>query len=249
MLFKKEWGNASEKSFWSLSHSADIKYLAFATLNKALCLPVKVGKWAGERLVHIYCTDLGLTEGTADALFEFCASLVIEKRHSYIIIPFSDKIEPAFKGNPIMRSGKGAVNCFSHAILDCPVGDKLCDFTLPTPSLVVKITIMVPRERNVTERAGDEESSQVDEIEFLARFVRREELVEIHCIDDKIITPEEKVPLVLPGESISFSFIVRAATKSLCRQLLLCHRPVGTKSSFDTFKLIVYSGRLPTCPA
>ena len=65
--------------------------------------------------------DLGTAEGTADALFEFCASFVIEKRHYYIIIAFADKIELAFKGNSIMVRRKGAVRSIRHTILDIPL--------------------------------------------------------------------------------------------------------------------------------
>ena len=114
----------------------------------------------------------GTVEGTADALFEFCASLVIEKRHYYIIISFADKIELAFKGNSIMVRSKGAVRCVRHTALDLPVGNEVCDDALPTPGLAVKVPITVPFERNGTERSGDEESAEVDEIELLARFIR-----------------------------------------------------------------------------
>ncbi len=83
-------------------HRAVIKDLAFAALDKAFCLPVEIEDWAGKGLDRAHRADLGTAEGTADALFEFCASLVIEKRHYYIIIiiiiiiSFADKIELAF---------------------------------------------------------------------------------------------------------------------------------------------------------
>lgn len=67
---------------------------------------------------------------------------------------------------------KGAVRSLRHTGLDLPVGDELCNGTLPSPGLVVKVPITVPLERNGTERAGDEESAEVDEILLLARFIR-----------------------------------------------------------------------------
>jgi hypothetical protein len=81
-----------------LLHRAVIKDLAFAALDKAFRLPVEIEDWAGKGLDRAHRADLGTAEGTADALFEFCASLVIEKRHYYIIIiiSFADKIELAF---------------------------------------------------------------------------------------------------------------------------------------------------------
>ncbi len=38
----------SRESFRRLPHRAVIKDLAFATLNKAFCLPVKIGNWSGK---------------------------------------------------------------------------------------------------------------------------------------------------------------------------------------------------------
>ncbi|MDP3261115.1 MAG: hypothetical protein Q8M34_11140, partial [Thermodesulfovibrionales bacterium] len=69
-----------------LRHSTAIKDIAFAALNKAFRLPVKVEDWFGKGPDRAHRADLGTAEGTADALFEFCASFVIEKRHYYIII-------------------------------------------------------------------------------------------------------------------------------------------------------------------
>jgi len=43
---------------------------------------------------------------------------------------------------------------------------------LPSTGLVVKRPIPVPLERNGTKRAGDEESTDVDEIEVLACLKR-----------------------------------------------------------------------------
>ena len=90
-------------------------------LNKAFCLPVKIEDWAGKGLDRAHRADQGAAERTANALFEFCASLVIEKRHYYIIISFADKIELAFKGNSIMVRRKGAVRSIRHTILDIPL--------------------------------------------------------------------------------------------------------------------------------
>ena len=154
-----------------LLHRTVIKDLAFAALNKAFCLPVKIEEWAGKGLDRAHRADPGTAEGTADALFEFCASLVIEKRHCYIVISFADKIEFAFKSNPIMVRRKGAVRSVGHTVLYLPVGDELGDGALSSLGLVVKVPITVPLERNGTERAGDEESAEVDEVELLARFI------------------------------------------------------------------------------
>ena len=158
-------------------HSAVIKDIAFAALNKAFRLSVNIENWFGKGPDRSYRADLGTAEGTADALFEFCASLVIEKRHYYIIISFADKIELAFKGKPIMVCRKGAVCSLRHTVLDLPVGDELCDGALPSLCMEVNVPITVPLERNgadernSAERAGDEESAEVDEVELLARFL------------------------------------------------------------------------------
>jgi len=155
-----------------LLHRAVIKDPAFAALDKAFRLPVKIEDWAGKGFDRAHRADLGAAEGTANALFEFCASLVIEKRHYYIIISSADKIELAFKGNPIMVRRKGAVRSVCHTVFDLPMGDELCDGVLSSPGLVVNVPITVPLERNGTERAGDEESAEVDKIELLARLIR-----------------------------------------------------------------------------
>src|SRR4030042_4944463 len=102
------------ESFWRLLHRAVIKDLAFAALNKAFCLPVEIENWAGKGLDRAHRADLGTAEGTANALFEFCASFVIEKRHYYIIISFAAKLKLALKGNPIMVRRKGAVRSVCH---------------------------------------------------------------------------------------------------------------------------------------
>ena len=140
-------------------------------MNKAFRLPVKVEDWFGKGPDRAHRADLGTAEGTADALFEFCASLVIEKRHYYIIISFADKIELAFKGNSIMARRKGAVRSVRHTVPDLPLGNELCDGALPSLGLVVNVPITVPLERNGAERAGDEESAEVDEVKLLARFI------------------------------------------------------------------------------
>ena len=155
-----------------LPHGTVIKDVAFATLNKAFCLLVKIEDWAGKGLDRAHRADLGIAKGTADALFEFCASLVIEKRHYYIIISFADKIEFAFKGNSIMVRCEGAVRSVRHTVLDLPVRDELCDDALPSPGLVVNVPITIPLECNGAERASDEKSAKVDEIELLARVIR-----------------------------------------------------------------------------
>ena len=105
-------------------------------------------------------------------MLKYCASLVIEKRHCYIVISLADKIELAFKGNPIMVRRKGAVRGVGLTVLYLPVGDELRDGALPSLGLVIKVPITVPLERNGTERAGDEKSDQVDKVELLARFIR-----------------------------------------------------------------------------
>ena len=92
----------SRESFWRLLHRAFIKNLAFAALNKLFCLPVKIGDGSDKGLHRAYRTDPGTAEGTADALLEFCASLVIEKCHDDIVILLADKIELALQCNPIM---------------------------------------------------------------------------------------------------------------------------------------------------
>jgi hypothetical protein len=125
------------RSFWGLLHRTVIYDLAFAALNKTLCLRVKMREWAGNGLGRAQRTDLGFAEGTADVLFEFCASLVIEKRHYYIIIAFVDKIELAFEGNPIMVRSQSAVRSVRHAVLDLPVGIEVSDDARPSPGLVV----------------------------------------------------------------------------------------------------------------
>ena len=153
-------------------HGTVIKDLAFAGLSEAFCLPVKIKDWAGKGLDRAHRPILGTAEGTADALFKCCASLVIEKRHCYIVVSLSDKIELALKGNSIMARRKGAVRGVGLTVLYLPVGDKLCDGAPPSLGLVVKVPITVPLERNGTERTDDEVSGQVDEVELLARFIR-----------------------------------------------------------------------------
>lgn len=127
----------SSQSFWWLLHRTVIYDLAFAALNKAFRLPVKMGEWTGKGLSRAQCTDLGLAERTADALFELCTSLVIEKRHYYVIITFADKIELAFEGNPIMVRSKSAVRSVCHTALDLPVGIEVSDGVRPSLCLVV----------------------------------------------------------------------------------------------------------------
>ena len=122
-------------SFWRLLHGAVIKDLAFAALDKAFRLPEEIDDWAGKGLDRAHRTDLGTAERTADTLRYFCASPVIEKRHYHIIISFADKIELAFKGNPIMARREGAVRGVRHTGLDLPVGDEPCDDTPPSPGL------------------------------------------------------------------------------------------------------------------
>jgi hypothetical protein len=112
-----------------LLHSA-IKDLAFAALNKTFCLPVEMKDWAAKGLYCTHRADRGTAEGTTDALCEFCASLVIEKRHYYIIISPADKIELAFKCNPIMVRRKGAVRSVRHTAFDLPVYETSQKFNL-----------------------------------------------------------------------------------------------------------------------
>jgi hypothetical protein len=52
---------------------------------------VKIGERAGKGLHRAYRGDPGpIEEGTSDALFEFFASFVIEKRRNYIVIVLGD---------------------------------------------------------------------------------------------------------------------------------------------------------------
>jgi hypothetical protein len=99
-------------------------------------------------------------------LLEVCASLVIEKRHCYIIISFADKIELAFKSDPIIARRKGAVRGFHNTVLNLPVRDKLCNGALPSLGLVINVSEQVRLERNGiddrAERANDEECAEVD---------------------------------------------------------------------------------------
>ena len=125
------------ESFGGLLHRAVIDNLACAALNKAFCFHVKIGERSGKGLCRAHRTDPGLAEGTADALLELCASLVIEKRHYYIVKKFADKIEPAFEGNPIMVRSESAVRSVCNTVLDLPVGIEVRDGTLPSPGLVV----------------------------------------------------------------------------------------------------------------
>src|SRR5208283_5332895 len=75
-----------------LLHGTVIEDLAFARLSKTFCLPVKIKEWAGKGLDRAYLADLGTVERTADGLFKCRASLVIEKRHCYMIKSLADKI-------------------------------------------------------------------------------------------------------------------------------------------------------------
>ena len=100
-----------------LLHGTVIKDLAFAGLNEAFCLPVKIKDWAGEGLDRAHWPGTGTFEGTADALFKCWASLVIKKRHYYIIVSLFDKIEFAFKGSSIMVRREGAVRGIGLTVL------------------------------------------------------------------------------------------------------------------------------------
>ena len=155
-----------------LLHGTVIEDLAFSGLNKTFCLPVKIKDWAGKRLDRTHGAGTGTIKGTADGLRNYCASLVIEKRHRYIVKSLADKIELAFKSNSIMVRREGAVRGVSLTVLYLPVGDKLGDGALSSLGLLVKVPITVPLERNSTKRTDDEESDQVGEVELLARFIR-----------------------------------------------------------------------------
>ena len=87
---------------------------------------------------------------------------------------------------------KGAVRGVGLTILDLPVGDELRDGALSSLGLIINIPITVPLERNGTKRTGDEINHNVDEAKLLARFIRREDLVEILSIRDEIIAPERR---------------------------------------------------------
>ena len=137
----------SRESFWRLLHRAFIKYLAPAALYKSLCLPVKIGDGSDKGFHRAYRVDPGTAEGTADPLFEFCASLVIEKCHDDIVILLADKIELTLQCNPIMVRRKGAVRRCCHTVFDPPVGDELCDGAPPFPGLVVNVPITIALDR------------------------------------------------------------------------------------------------------
>ena len=104
-------------------------------------------------------------------MFKRWASLVIEKRHRYMVKSFADKIEFADKGNSIMARREGAVGSVGHTVLYLPVGDKLGDGALSSLGLVIKVPITVPLERNRTKRTDEEEGDQVGEVKLLARFI------------------------------------------------------------------------------
>ena len=89
--------------------------------------------------MHAHRADFGTFEGTCYALFEFCASLVIEKRHRYIIISFAYKIEIACKCYPIMVRGKGAILSLRYSVIDLPGRNKLCNISLPSHGLYHKL--------------------------------------------------------------------------------------------------------------
>jgi hypothetical protein len=127
--------------FFRLLHRSVIKYFASVALNKTFCLPVEIEDWFGKGRDRAHSADPGAAEGTADALFEFCASLVIEKRYDNIIVSLADKIEPVFECNPIMLRCKGAVRSVRHTVFYLPVGDEVCGSALPAPGLVVKVPI------------------------------------------------------------------------------------------------------------
>ncbi len=90
----------------------------------------------------------------------------------YIIISLADKIELAFKSDPIMVRRKGAVRSVCHTVLDLPVGDELCNDSLSSLGQVVNVSIAVPLECKSTEGACGEESAEVDEIELPGRLIR-----------------------------------------------------------------------------
>ena len=93
-------------------------------------------------------------------LFEYWASLVIEKRHRDIVKSLADKIELAFKGNSIMVRREGAVRRVGLAVLYRPVGDKPGDGALSSLGLVVNVPITVSLERNGTERTDEEKAAR-----------------------------------------------------------------------------------------
>ena len=121
-----------------LLHGTVIEDLALVALNEAFCLPVKIKEWAGEGFDCAHRADTGTAEGTADALFESWTSLVIEKRHCYIVKSVIDKIELTFKGNSMMVCRKGAVRRVGLAVSYLPVRNKLSNGALSSLALVVK---------------------------------------------------------------------------------------------------------------
>jgi hypothetical protein len=104
-----------------LPNSTVIEDLTFAALSKEFCLAVEIDEGARNGLDRVHRTDSGTAEGTADALCEFCAAFVIQKCYYYIIVSFTDKIELAFKGNPIMMRRKSAVSSVRYTVPDLPV--------------------------------------------------------------------------------------------------------------------------------
>ncbi len=98
-------------------HGAAIEDLTLAALNESLCLSVEVEERAGEGLDRAHRAGAGTAKGTADRLFEYWASLVIEKRHRDIVESLADKIELAFKSNSIMARREGAVRGVSLPVL------------------------------------------------------------------------------------------------------------------------------------
>ena len=155
-----------------LLYGTVIEDLTFAALNESLCLPVEVKKRTGEGLDRAHRAGPGTAKRTADRLFEYWASLVIEKRHRDIVESLADKIELAFKSNSIMVRGKGAVRGVGLTVLYLPAGNEPGDGALSAMGLILHIPVTVPLERNSTKKADEEEGGQVDEMELLARFIR-----------------------------------------------------------------------------
>ncbi len=103
-------------------HGAAIEDLTLAALNESLCLSIEVEERAGEGLDRAHRAGAGTAKGTADRLFEYWASLVIEKRHCDVVESLADKVELAFKSNSIMARREGAVRGVSLPVLYLPVG-------------------------------------------------------------------------------------------------------------------------------
>jgi hypothetical protein len=131
-----------------LLYRTPVEDLAFAHVKESFSLPVKVRDRTAKGLDGAYHAHLRTFERAGNGLFKFHASLVIEKGHCYVIVSLAGKVKLSFKGYPIVSRREGTLLSIGHTALDLPARDELRDGALPTPGLVVDITITVRLEGN-----------------------------------------------------------------------------------------------------